>query len=273
MDVKLLAAALAFVGTPLSAQTSVVGSGQGRGLEALVAPSQAESGEIEDGAYVGPIGQRHEAIPERANLIVINGFDTPSSRVHRMALVASEKFGSPAAFIFNDLVIDDDDWLSSAITFVEKGIATTIEKLGDYDWSVNEATNTLVDKLEECLKANQKVHLIAHSAGAMCVLNALQEIDQNLELRDRLCGVHVLTVGSAVFEAGHVLEDGWPNGLGSLHHLVDARDPVAQLAGPVAWGEGDLKYHNFIEHYARYFTPGMLEESGTTIITEATETP
>lgn len=273
MDVKLLSAALSLAGASVSANTLVAESGIEQGVEALVVPSSAKSEDIEDGAYVGPIGCRNEAFPERINLIVINGFDTPSSRVHRMALVASEKFGSPAAYIFNDLVIDDDDWLSSAITFVEKGIATTIEKLGDYDWSVNEATNTLVDKLEECLKANQKVHLIAHSAGAMCVLNALKEIEETAELRERLCGVHVLTVGSAVFEEGHVIEDGWPEGLGSLHHLVDARDPVAQLAGPVAWGEGDLKYHNFIEHYSRYFTADMLEESGTTLITEATSAP
>jgi hypothetical protein len=270
---KLLTAAISLASVSVNASTLGTELPIGRGLEALVAPSSTELDDIEDGAYVGPIGFRNEAFPERVNLIVINGFDTPAPRVHRMALVASEGFGSPAAFIFNDLVIDDDDWFSSAITFVEKGIAATIEKLGDYDWSVNEATNTLVDKLEDCLTANQNVHLIAHSAGALCVLNAVREIEESAELRERLCRVHVLTVGSAVFEEGHILGAGWPAGLGSLHHLVDARDPVVQLAGLVSWGEGDLKYHDFIMHYSRYFTGVMLEQSGTTIITETSEAP
>lgn len=230
-------------------------------LSTAIADSACGRPEAEDGCLAGPFGGAcEESSPHCAavqDVFFVNGRSADFSKACQQATAVATKLGTQTYLIWTDLslpVVDD--------------IAITWDKLFSADVSLNAATQVLINQIRARIQTGQDVTVICYSGGTIVTNNAVRQIAAELECQpdeQRLAllrRIHVLTVGSAVFDDGHPLADGWP-AIGSLHNLFDERDPVSGVAGPGVWGQFDLHAHDFLE-YVEHINCEMLKTSGTT---------
>ncbi len=169
------------------------------------------------------VGER----PPFDSVVYVNGLSTDAEDATRAAVLIGDRIGCGVRLIYNDLTWPVVDW-----------IATAVEKAGDAGCSVNAATDTLTRVIRQQVENGESIHIIGHSAGSLCILNAVNAVAEGWKNRQPaeqvalLKRIHALTVGGATLPNEDVFANGWP-GIGSLHHLRDARDSIANV-----WGEG-----------------------------------
>ncbi len=234
---------------------------------AIVAIATTQAAGLKDGELSPPLGSSKKERRRASEIIIyVNGQYTTSEEARRDAALIADKLNSTVRLVYNDLTCDFVDWFSTAI-----------EKMGNADLSVNAATRTLIDCIQERIMQGDSVYLIGHSAGSLSIFNAARAAERinrsqpDAERKLLLSRIHVLTIGGATFHKENVFADLWPEFLGSVHHLYDVRDGVANV-----WGEGEFfdwfdwemaDFHSITGHYAKHVTQKMLASSGTTIIT------
>lgn len=232
----------------------------------LVTPlARAQEIELADGEITAPRGgpkQLEETrTPLDGEVVFINGRDTSSAKAIEQTKATGDKLGLGVRLIYNDLtlpVIDD--------------IAIAWDKLFNAGVSLNAATDTLIKRIKSNVEAGKSTHIIGFSAGSIIANNAVRAVAEDYEDRSDderatlLGSIHVLTVGSAVFADDHCLADGWPKGLGSVYHLHDRKDGVAQFAGPGEWGGDNDAAHAYLSNYLRIVEPSMLRENGSKVV-------
>lgn len=233
---------------------------------AVVAFATAQAAGLKDGELTPLLGHpKQEQRYQFGMIVYVNGQYTTADEARRDATVVAERVNSPVQLVYNDLTWHFVDWFS-----------TVIEKVGTGDSSVNAATKTLIEYSRERIEQGDSIYLIGHSAGSLSILNAVRAVERAYrsklpaERKILLSRIHVLTVGSATFNSENLFADGWPESLGSVHHLYNIRDGVANV-----WGEGDIfdwfdcdlgDYHSMAGHYAKQIRPNMLSCSGSTVI-------
>ncbi len=183
---------------------------------------------LDDGDVTEPLGGTPRAGLE---VLYVNGFNTPEAAARDTAESLGERLGIGTRLVWNEL----DDVLLDAP-------ALAVEKLFDFDTGANAATSTLTDRLADRATAGQTTWVVAHSAGTLCVRNAVHELEDRWEdkpdaeraaLYDRIRLIHI---GGAVFDEGNFWGNGWPEGLRILR-INDAADGVAQFVGDGPWGD------------------------------------
>jgi len=237
---------------------------------ALIWSSGAAACDLHDGDLTPPLsgGKIAETNHVRLDLIIfLNGQNTSCEKAQTYAVGLAQRFGSPVVLDYNDLTLPLVDWFSTAI-----------EKIGGAKASVNAATASLVKCAKGQVECGKSIYIVGHSAGSICILNAVRAIAQAYADRPKaerealLSRIHVLTIGGATFSDENLFSDGWP-ALGSVHHLWDTRDRVANVAGEgdfldVFDSDGD--YHA-MAYYLEHVQSDMLISSGTTKLDKGSE--
>ena len=211
---------------------------------------------LDDGDITEPLGG-----PPRAGLEVlyVNGFNTPEIVARDTAESLGKRLGIGTRLVWNEV----DDVLLDAP-------ALAVEKVFDFDTGANAATSTLINRLADRATAGQTTWVVAHSAGTLCVRNAVHELEDRWEdkpdaeraaLYDRIRLIHI---GGAVFDEGNFWGSGWPEGLRILR-INDASDGVAQFVGDLPWGD-DLAEAHAASNYLPHITERSFTHHGRRLI-------
>ncbi len=211
---------------------------------------------LDDGDVTEPLGGTPRAGLE---VLYVNGFNTPEAAARDTAESLGERLSIGTRLVWNEL----DDVLLDAP-------ALAVEKLFDFDTGANAATSTLTDRLADRATAGQTTWVVAHSAGTLCVRNAVHELEDRWEdeldaaraaLYDRIRVIHI---GGAVFDEGNFWGNGWPDGLRILR-INDAADGVAQFVGDLPWGD-DLPEAHAASNYLPHITERSFTHHGRRLI-------
>ena len=222
-------------------------------------PASADEIELEDGEITAPVGgpvlQPGEN-PE-LDLVFVNGQRTSAERALEQAKATGDALRCPCRLIYHDgtLPIIDD-------------IAIAWDKLFDADVSLNAATDTLITEIRGHVEAGKDIFIVCFSGGTVITNNAVRSVADDYEdlcdaeRKHRLGHIHIVAVGSAVFDDDNIFADGWPEGIGSRFDFFDVRDGIAQFAGLANWGEDVDEAHSYLENYAAHLDRRMLVLNG-----------
>src|SRR5262245_39642324 len=137
-------------------------------VAAIVAVATAQAAALKDGDLSPPLGSPKVARTRASEMIIyVNGQYTTSEEARRDAILIAEKLNSAVRLIYNDLTWHFVDWFS-----------TVIEKTANADLSVNGATTTLTECIEERIVRGDSVYLIGHSAGSLSIFNAVRAVER-----------------------------------------------------------------------------------------------
>lgn len=226
----------------------------------LAAPPTMRDGEISE--PINPVRVSPEAPCDL--LIYVNGMNTTGPEALAQAKLLADRFEVPTRLVYNDLTLP-----------VVDHFAVFWDKLWNADLSLNEATDSLVTLVREEVNAQRRVGVVAYSGGTIVTQNALRNLAKGSAdvPAVALTKIHVLTIGSAVFDDGHALADRWPSSLGSCFHVYSRNDFVAQYFGPGNWGKSDSRAHSFSDVYLPALERDMLSNSGTRMLEGSVHAP
>jgi len=208
-------------------------------------------------------GDLVEVVPQPAGapmVFYVNGVNTSGSEAVEQGKAVAGALGSGATLAYVDCSDLSIDWL-----------ATTVSKIGDFDTEINPAADTLLVVVLRELRAGHEVVLVGHSLGGAVVQNVTNEVQNVLSDADEqtmLPHLSVLLVGAACFSVDHPLSDGWPDTLGGLFSISDARDPIARSAGDVDddWFPEDDSRHSLLGNYLHHVSRDRLWQTGRMIV-------
>ena len=126
------------------------------------------SNQLDDGDITQPLGDLQPGkAPAFAELAYINGVNTSAESAVRAAIATGTKLGSPTRLIYNDLTSPID------------AFSVSIEKVLGADFSVNEATDTLIDWIKTRVTSGKTVYIIGFSSGTIVINNAINYLNDD----------------------------------------------------------------------------------------------
>jgi hypothetical protein len=221
---------------------------------------------ISDGTLTEPQGGGD---PPWGKILFVNGVRTDDQAALGAALAIAKQLNRGVdedswgvRLLYNDLRIDGGRAFDQAMALV-------IEKLGDADTSVNPATAECIAQIRSCCESDRDIWLIGHSAGTLCIQNAVRKVAaiwrQDPRRTEYLSHIRLLYLGGAVFRETHSLADGTPEQV-TKFEIHDLEDGIAQYVGAGEWGTPRIEAHWLVENYGKWIDRKRFAQGGELVI-------